>query len=263
MSILKYLPYSFREKHHIFFHSQNLNERNGWKGSKWRHGRAWLHGFNNCIGLCWAFFWNSSTGIGITLGGEDEITLHVAVWRLFALWLHVNHILPRKWTRQWEWWDRSWGRTTDIRIFDGSIWLNIHNDTTGWHSSQKFPQEFNFDFVDFLLGRSKVTTKILDQGESDVPMIEGNYRVKWQKLLKVWKRPRWPFAQRIVAFDMDLQKPIPVPGKGENSYDCDDDAIHSMYCPAQTLEEAISKLTASALRTRRKYGWDYDKVEYA
>ena len=35
-------------------------------------------------------------------------------------------------------------------------------------------------------------------------------------------------------------KPIPVPGKGENSWDCDDDAIHSSHGPHSTVHQAVA-----------------------
>ena len=49
-------------------------------------------------------------------------------------------------------------------------------------------------------------------------------------------------------------KPIPVPGKGENSWDCDDDAIHSSHGPHSTVHQAVAALVASGYRERTRYG---------
>lgn len=49
-------------------------------------------------------------------------------------------------------------------------------------------------------------------------------------------------------------KPIPVPGKGENSWDCDDDAIHSSHGPHSTVHQAVAALVASVYRDRTRYG---------
>lgn len=255
MSLLKYLPIEFREKYDLWFSSQNLNEkRNGLKGSKWRHGRCWLHALGNCIGLEWAFFWNSSTAIGMTVGGEEDLSLHIAIWRLFSFHLSVNQIIPRKWRRDLKWWDKSWGRTTDIRIFDGHIWFNIFNDTTGWNSKNKW-QEFNFSFEDFFLGKTRHSKKVMDTGITRLAFLEGSYAVKWEKVAHEWRRPRW-FTQRLVRYNLDMKdRPIPVPGKGENSWDLDDDAIYSTSVVANNLSEALAKLTESVLRTRERYGW--------
>lgn len=69
-----------------------------------------------------------------------------------------------------------------------------------------------------------------------------------------WKRPRWPFARRMVRAEIEVEGGIPHPGKGENSWDCDDDATYSLTCQARTAEDAVAKLVGSVLRDRRNYG---------
>lgn len=279
MSILKYLPRSLREKHHIFFHSQNLNIRENRgrtidKGSMWLEGRCWLHVRSFCIGFSWCTLRKASFAmIGLSLDPGDgyEIQFNLGIPWLFSFWLtfespFFKRLMPGKWTTSYTkpgtMWFMPIEREIGIDIHHDTIWFKLWSNPNEWSRGQPWWWEFNFHYLDFLLGKSKVETKIVEKGEADVPMVEGNYRVKYEKLLKIHKRPRW-FAQKWIAFDLDLVKPIPIPGKGESDYDLDDDAIHSIYCPANTLEEAISKLVASALGDRRKYGWDYDKVEYA
>lgn len=253
------------EKAGIRWRSQNLNERAGQiVGSIWRHGRSWLWFGNNNIGLEWTFFRHSSTGISFSLGGEDELNFSIRANRLFGLYFSLNKLLPRKWTRNLKWWDWSWGREFGISIHDGIIWFNIFNDTTGW-SSQKSWQDFNFHYIDFLLGRPLSFKKLLDTGTITIAFLEGNYQIDYKKELRRWWRPRWPFGQKTwIAFDLNMDgNPIPVPGKGENSYDIDDDAIYSMYVGADTLQEAIGKLTQSVYRDRLRYGgknWKPDVV---
>jgi hypothetical protein len=48
--------------------------------------------------------------------------------------------------------------------------------------------------------------------------------------------------------------PIPFPGKGENSWDCGEDATHSMTCNATNEQEAVAKLVASVLNDRYRHG---------
>lgn len=244
------------DKAGIRWSSQNLNEKAGVVvGSMWRHGRGWLWLGSNCIGLEWSFLAASSSGISIDLGGEDEFSLSIRVNRLFGLYLSLSQLLPRRWTRNWKWWDWSWGREFGISIHDGSIWFSIFNDTTGW-SSQNSWQEFNFHYVDFLFGRMQSLTRLLDTGEITIAFPEGNYQVKYKKELRRWWRPRWPFGKKtVIKFALDIDdKPIPVPGKGENSWDIDDDAIYSMYVCASTLHGAIGELTQSVYRSRLNYG---------
>lgn len=246
---------TLKEEHAIHFWGQNLNDkRGGLQGSMWRHGRCWLRFLDNCLNLEWAFFWDSSTAIGFTVGAEDDIKLHLAIWRLFSIHLSLDTVIPRKWRKNIKWWDKSWGRTTDIRIFDGQIWFNIHNDTMGWSDAKRW-QEFNWSFENFFLGKERHSKEVLDKGETQIAFLEGTYNVKWEKQLHQWRRARW-FTQRVIRYNLDMdENPIPVPGKGENSYDCGDDAIHSIHTPATNLSEALSKLTESVLRTRERYGW--------
>ena len=68
-----------------------------------------------------------------------------------------------------------------------------------------------------------------------------------------WKRPRWPWPVRRRTASIDVPKGIPHQGKGENSYDCGEDATFGLGCEAWTVDEAISKMVASVLKSRAKY----------
>lgn len=70
--------------------------------------------------------------------------------------------------------------------------------------------------------------------------------------------PNWPFG-RPTLYRVNLEfsppfEPVPVPGKGENSWDCGENATYGMSCAADTIEEAIGKFVSSTLRTRTRYG---------
>jgi hypothetical protein len=55
--------------------------------------------------------------------------------------------------------------------------------------------------------------------------------------------------------DLDMKRdPVPFPGKGENSWDCGEDASYGFGCAAETLEEGIGKFVASKLRDRGRNG---------
>lgn len=276
IKLWKRFKYYLREIHSIWYHSQNLNTRTDDhgrtvdRGSMWIEGRAWLHIKSFCIGFSWCTLRKARfTIIGLSLNSGDgnQIQFELGIPWLLTFWLTFESplfklIMPGIWTKSYvrpgEMWFMPVEREMGISIHDGIIWFRLWSNPLEWDSRQPWWWEFNFDYVDFILGKSKTETRVVDQGQVNVPMPEGNYLVKYEKLLKINKRPRW-FAQKWTAFDLDLLKPIPIPGKGENSWDLDDDAIHNMYCPAATLEEAVGKLIASALRTRRRYGWEYDE----
>lgn len=235
----------------IWWSAQNLNKY----GSIWREGRGWLYINSLCFGLSWYFLGRSSTAMDIELGGEEEFKFHIAIYRLFAFWFTISQILPRRWTRNWKWWDHSWGRCFGVTIHHGAIWVDIFCDTMDSGHNRFWWQDVSINYIDLLLGQSHHTKKVLDKGFVEVPLPEGIYITRWTKELHTWKRPRW-FADRVTIFDLEPQTPIPVPGKGENSWDMDDDAIERMSCSAHNLAEAVGKLVASALDTRQRYGWE-------
>ena len=90
-----------------------------------------------------------------------------------------------------------------------------------------------------------------------VPMPERAYPASVKLFESTWKRPRW-FASRMVRAEVKIEKGIPFPGKGENSYDCGDDALFGLTCKADTVEQAIAETVESALRNRRRYGGSVD-----
>jgi hypothetical protein len=56
-------------------------------------------------------------------------------------------------------------------------------------------------------------------------MPEGKYPAHVKRERRTWKRPRWFTPLVREYWDVDVESGIRVPGKGENSWDCDDDAI--------------------------------------
>jgi hypothetical protein len=58
---------------------------------------------------------------------------------------------------------------------------------------------------------------------------------------------------------VDIPGGIGMPGKGENDYDIDDDAVYGLSSSESTIEGAIGKVVASVLGTRMKrsghHGW--------
>lgn len=98
----------------------------------------------------------------------------------------------------------------------------------------------------------------LEKGVTLVPMPEGNYPATWTRQRRSWKRRRLPTAFSKEREDVRLEIPvgIPVPGKGENSWDCEDDAIFGTS--GRTLSEAIGNAVSGATRSRQQYagpGW--------
>ncbi len=263
----------------IWGHSQKLTDDfdNKPKGPMWKHGRAWLHIENKCIGLEWHLLKrNGDFSTTIRVGGEEnnQLSFHLELPFLFSLFLSFERLLPSQWFKDWRYWG-VFGRETGIRFFGGSIWLSVwHNDDSPrfldikkdglsiWHERHGFM--FVFNVTDFFIGRPKRSRVILSANlPAFVKLPEGNYPVKVTLERYYWKRPRWPVTKTELIADVDCgEKGIPAhAGKGENSWDLDDDSVFSMSCLASTVEEAAQKVRDSILADRKKYGSPSDLLK--
>lgn len=106
---------------------------------------------------------------------------------------------------------------------------------------------------DRVLGRMDCTTTKGEPVPVVIPMPEGNYPGSAVREERVWRRKRWPLSQkRRVSYWIEMDVAVPVPGKGENSWDIDDDGVYGTG--GATIPEAIANVTRAALRDRDRYG---------
>lgn len=104
--------------------------------------------------------------------------------------------------------------------------------------------------LDTLLGRFEVQTEHGDAVPVVIPMPEGVYHGIARRAVRTWTRPRWPVAWlRIEDVSIEVPDGIPIPGKGEMSYDTADDALCG-WSHRGPVSEAVIDGIASALRTR-------------
>lgn len=125
-----------------------------------------------------------------------------------------------------------------------------------WNRLQLWPGlhlTFQPHLRDRILGRLDCTTTTGEPRPTIVPMPEGNYPATVTKEERIWQRKRWPFSyKRRVDYSIDIPTGIPVPGKGENSWDCDDDGIYGTG--GDSPHAAVGNAVGSALRSREQYG---------
>lgn len=173
----------------------------------------------------------------------------VALWLMLDSWPLLHGLLRR--TRE---------RELSLRIHDGSIWWKIWADPNNWSSQTPRWRDGNFSVVDAILGEQKTTTEVIDRRNVEIPMPEGCYRgISTLERVTV-ERPRW-FADRFVSATVSMDprdderlSPIPLPGKGENAWDCDEDALYRSSVRVSTHAEAIGKVVAGVLRSRHQRG---------
>jgi len=224
----------------------------------WLNGRAWLHVENAVLG-CQLVMPTNKFGMSFNIGdGEHQLSGSIGCG-LFAFYWHVEGV---------RWLHKHINKTREIslRFFDGAIWWYFWHDPDEWRSTDSKWRRGNFRPIDFLLGRDRhsSTEKIVEQREISFP--EGAYTAKVKLFTSTWKRPRWPWPRIIERAEVDVKDGVPIPGKGESSWDIDDDAVYSLITPAASVDEAIEKFVKSINNTRLRYGgenWIPEKASRA
>lgn len=232
-------------------------------GSGLKHGRAWFNLTERFVFHPeWTFGSKARhTGIGIKFGGDESTIMPtVGIAHLFGLYLSFDGAWPRRW-RFGKYGEQE--REFSVGWYEGRLTLSIAYDWTegSFHGeyrniwTQPGSRHWSICPTDIFLGRPKYVEREIETVPVKVTMPEKTYEGTCKIFESSWTRPRLPwFPKRLRRSTVDIPKGIPVPGKGENSWDCGEDAIFGQTCMAQTPNEAIGELVKSALQTRERYG---------
>jgi hypothetical protein len=236
----------------LWWHSQNLNEKGYSRvGSKWRAGRCWLHcGGRLCYQAEWHLFYWGTLNVGFRFDSDgDEILFSLCLPGLCRLYFGVEGL---RWGLGWGWLPE--GRECAIKVHDWCLWLNPWTRLDEWHSNDPWwSKGVVIRLGDLLFGEVMHSSKLLSSGEVWIPMPEGCYRATYTVEGHVWSWPRYPIRFRVY-YCFDIPGGIPHEGKGENSWDCGEDATEGITLCADNLEEAVGKVVGSVLATRKRYG---------
>ena len=248
-----------------YVHWQGLGKDNY---DLWPEGRVWLRlgdpevNARQVIGVEWHFWqWRCGASIDFnSVDGDHGITVSLSVPGLGSLYATVEQVpkwlLPGHFRESvlepgvqvWQPEERSIG----VRVFDWTVWFSLWDNVTEWNRSDPWWWRFNINVPDLVLGKSKFSRLKVASGEIGIPMPEGSYPAKWEIMSCAWKRPRWPWPKRKLYVGFTVQGDgIPLPGKGENSWDCGDDAICSSGWELMgTVEEAAFEFACRIVQDR-------------
>lgn len=260
----------------MYAHFVNHNDLPGGKGkgSILKYGAVWLHHEDLSYGSGEFFHLEWSLGkpnLGARLklhspGGENDISGNVQIpgislyWGITNVphWRKVQEKLglykPKSEQHPWgEFITREIGWTVHDWMLFVDVWRQEHH----YNSRDKWWVHNSFDLhpMDILFGRTKYSEGVTIRDEVvDFPMPEKSYRGRVQIQRNEWKRPHWPFPKMILRAHVDMEEPIPFPGKGTCAHNCGDDALHGSCFPCDNVEEAIGTVVGSVLRDRQRYG---------
>lgn len=241
----------------------------GKKGERhWRVSREGTTVLKGWFGRSKVWAWPA---VEFAVGGEDNMVqakvsgLGVAVAAGFRV--------PRSWTRAWIYDRREWGiqlnwggqlvRVTcahDWRMRDMEDYYRrlASGEEIGLTRAQLWP---GWDIglseaklKNLLLGRQVHTKR--DVGESvpvEIVMPEGTYHGTATIRVSTRKRPRWRLLTRQ-SVEIKLANPPKFAGKGENSWDIEDDGFFSATFPEATVDEAVAGYRDLVLTRRARHG---------
>ena len=243
----------------LYSYSADYNKRDK-KPNRPPHGAWWLHWPGNSFYVEWVVRPRMRGGIWLAFdSGDDEqirfgfgipllITIYMGIGRFDAL----MRLLGLTWPQVRDKRSRDWKRELSANWHNGALWLCLWDnpDETSRHDRQ-----YCINPANILFGRSKYSESPRETHTASLTLPEGTYPLVVELYKATWKRPRWPRSVSTQRADVDAGKNgIQIPGKGENDWDCDDDAVFSMTCPAATVEQAVETLRALILRDRKRYG---------
>lgn len=212
--------------------------------------RWWLHWGKTCWHYEGYLFKNAQhNSIGLNLGGEEnDLTINFGIKGFFNFYFGVEDFFPRKIIQKlFGYTSRKYG----ISLFEEYISIEFHRDDYGFSDGWKGYHKM-IDWKTMLFGKQKYESKEIRRYLDYVKMPEGNYPCEIIHTEATWVRPRFVKPIKVTRFEVIPDIPIPEPGKGENGWDIDDDALHSSTVRAENVKEALRKVADDVMKTRLK-----------
>lgn len=250
-----------REQRGLHFHWQNLKKED--HSSKWLHGRCWLSrrpNYDRELHTEWVV--PGRFDLSVTIGGNHQLDCCLGLL-LFTLYFSLDRFAL---LRKWKAFESGKGMETSFSFLDWSLCWKVWTPEYEWSKGTPKWRDGLFSIPDFFLGRNKCGKVEQEPIAAVVPMPEGDYPVQVVFFEQTWKRPRWPWPKRRKGAEVVcMGNGIPVPGKGESAWDCDDTAYLSIGTSAMAVEEALAQARETIMQRRERYGgnnWQPEKVKH-
>ena len=217
------------------------------------------------LSIEWRVPFPSKLGWSIRVGGygsEEDVSVALyGGW--FAVWTSLQNVLPRRWLERSSKKGSSTyhddDRSIELFFWDGSFRWSLWSRTNEWSASDPQWMQGYYNPVDTICGKFSRSATTLDTTYAEVALPEGNYPIKitWEKV--TIGRERFPFSLLAkTRYDADvecLEKGIPIPGKGENSWDMGEDALFATGVSdvrEGNIAKVVSSIAEHVLRIRER-----------
>lgn len=281
MSLLTVIDEDGKRRSRWYTFTVNDNDRKGGgQGTLWKAGRWLVHSrakHDDVLRVEWHHSRKFKPQLDVMLRfGIGSVRLHVAILGLASWWLTVG-LKPGLFAPLMIE-ERQFG----IRFgYIGYLaWVDVafdeESDSTGMMSyyrrkkadgetlyfggnrvqlTQGIRLKIRLRIRDILLGRKVYAKAELRRESVAIPLDGRQYEGVWTLSRETWQRPRWPFVSHTrVGSWIDVEHPPAFAGKGENSWDCGDDAIFGCGSTGLTPALAVGDYIKAVLRDRERYG---------
>lgn len=193
------------------------------------------------------FYTATHLGLSLTLDGmEHRWEVHIGLPKLT---IGLRGGKPRYPSREREY---GWS------YHDGTLWLYGGRSPDEWSRDQPWWWEQTVNFRRLIFGKTRYDSREIGKYRGIVSMPEGDYPCAVTLSESSWHSDR-PLLGRFVSksltrAEVEPDRPIPHPGKGESSYDLDEDALYSLSTPCDTIREALESTRDTVMRQRERYG---------
>jgi len=221
------------------FHWQNLNEggRGLWSGRAWLSPWEWESARGKeALHVEWHLGGHAhNSSMRLTIGGEEmRGAFSLGIRGLFYIYI------------AWEGPQGSRAHVYGISLFGGGVCVWLGSDEWG-----NRPGNYVWDWRHTLIGRGKVEHTVIEERPVRLVLAEGEHQGTGKLIETIWRYPRW-FPQTHRSVEIEFEEGVPIPGKGENSWDCGDDAIYAMSCPTKTISEGVQHFRNAVIARRNK-----------
>lgn len=207
--------------------------------------------------------WDANSGLkllGLSVDGSVVMSLcmgasiHVAVELPRSSLPLVDRIRRLAGAERWDGVD-----LVRLSLHDNALWWSIMHSDSSWNSTDPRWRSGSFHPIDFVFGEAVHSKVIREETDVVVALPERTYRWTVKLVRRTYRRPRAPAwsANVVDCYEAEAKEgeQIPIPGKGENPWDCGPDAMFSLSGPGSTIGSALGDVVRSVTDRRIRYGW--------
>lgn len=164
--------------------------------------------------------------------------------------------------RGYDWPGREWG----IKLWGDHLKLawacddsEMHYDGKGGRGRPAAGWQWSCFPLDILFGKRVYRREESAREAHTLTMPEGRYQASCVVTHCTWRRahwPWWPLTRTLDRLEVDFDPPVGLPGKGENAWDCDDDATYSLTTVLKhgSVRATLDQFALDTLRERQQRG---------